>query len=160
VLAGSGWNVAITRTEGFVAVALADQPIGIDAEAPTAVPLVGDVFSAAERAALAGCDQRSIALATEAWVAKEAVGKLTGLGLLGAASTAVGPLPPTDAWAHGVDARGAACSVRRLSLPEDVGMTVAVAARTPVAVVVAMAVGPAMGPAVPALQDRGRPAFR
>jgi hypothetical protein len=148
VVASGHLHASITRTDGFVAVALAAVPIGIDAEACTAVPLVADVFSPAERARLAGGDERSMVLATEAWALKEAVGKLTGLGLLGAAATEVGPLPPTEEWVAGVDACGARCFVRRLAVSGAVEMVVALAARRPAPVATARAMAPAAEPAV------------
>jgi hypothetical protein len=76
--------------------------------------------------------------AVRLWTAKEAVGKLSGLGLLDGHAIGIA-LPVTRRWARGVDAQGRACVVRGVDTVS--GDVLTVAARRPVSVQAAYAVG-------------------
>lgn len=121
---------SLTRAGSLVAVAVASTAVGLDAEPDR--PGTGDlldapVFSAAERSWLRAAPRRFF----ELWVAKEAIGKVSGLGLVAADRVSVEP-EGTD-WRTAVDALGQSCWLAHLALP---GMAAAAVAmyRKPCAV--------------------------
>lgn len=92
-------ELSLARTAGLVAVAASRSPVGIDVER-LGPPLSGldRVLSPSERAELyrlAADDRRRAAY--RAWVAKEAVGKVRGSGLIGVRELAAAPAT-AGAW--------------------------------------------------------------
>ena len=82
---GSPWHFSISHTKGHVFCALADTPVGIDAEECTRqidLRLAEKILSPTERAEYDAAEDKRRALLTF-WVLKEAAAKLTGLGLQG-----------------------------------------------------------------------------
>lgn len=81
----SAWHFSISHTKGHVFCALADCPIGIDAEELTRkidLRLADKVLSPTEREEFEAAPDKKRALLTF-WVLKEAAAKLTGEGLRG-----------------------------------------------------------------------------
>ena len=82
---GSPWHFSISHTKGHAFCALADCPVGIDAEELSRVVnpnLAHKILSPAERAEYDAAEDKNRALLTF-WVLKEAAAKLTGEGLRG-----------------------------------------------------------------------------
>lgn len=82
---GSGWHFSITHTKGHVFCALAEQPIGIDAEEldrAIDLRLAEKILSPREYARFQAASDKRLALLTF-WVLKEAQAKCSGLGLTG-----------------------------------------------------------------------------
>ena len=81
--AGSPWHFSISHTKGHVFCALADRPVGIDAEEadrPIDLRIAPKILSPGELVQFqAAADKRSTLL--QFWVLKEAAAKLTGEGL-------------------------------------------------------------------------------
>jgi 4'-phosphopantetheinyl transferase len=129
-------HFSVTRAGPVVAIAIADQPIGLDAEPAdrrSAAASIGtQVFSDADRSVLAGGSRetrsdRALAL----FVAKEAVGKLSGHGLERAEAVRAGL--PLAAWASALDAGGQPCQLVRVEIPGTAHAALAVRS-TPAAV--------------------------
>ena len=81
----SPWHFSISHTRGHVFCALADCPIGIDAEELTRTidpRLAGKILSPGEKAEYDAAPDQNKALLTF-WVLKEAAAKLSGEGLRG-----------------------------------------------------------------------------
>ncbi len=81
----SAWHFSISHTKGHVFCALADCPVGIDAEELTRkidLRLADKILSPVERAEFDAAEDKKQALLTF-WVLKEAAAKLTGEGLRG-----------------------------------------------------------------------------
>lgn len=94
-------HFSLTRAGPVVAVALGPSPLGLDAEPdrPGLEDLI-EVFSERERAWIARGETRALWL----WVAKEAVGKASGLGLERADQIHI-PFP-ANGWQRATDAQG------------------------------------------------------
>jgi phosphopantetheinyl transferase len=108
-----------TRAGPVVAVVIADRPVGLDAE-PCREGLndllASRVFSDKDRAAVHACGPAALTTETLAlWVAKEAVGKLSGLGLLGADRIRTGPA--RAGWRPAIDALGRPCWQSGVPIP-------------------------------------------
>lgn len=83
---GSPYHIGITNGEGFVAVAIADAPIGLDMEPYVAQPeerirRLSAIFSEGEQQALAAAGRDKNDRFIEIWVKKEALCKVHGRGL-------------------------------------------------------------------------------
>lgn len=110
---GSGLHVSVARRNSLVGVSVSTQPVGLDIEDLGAVvPSSSAVFSEHELWWLASARPED---AVWAWSAKEAVGKLTGLGLRDAHLLRV-PLHATDGWSEATDATSGLRAVRRVSV--------------------------------------------
>ena len=102
----SPYHIGISNSERFVAVALADAPVGLDMEPLRPHPAeriarIASIFSPAEQAALAAAPEGEPRLRRflELWVRKEALCKLSGQGLAAlkkASDTA--PRPQIEEW--------------------------------------------------------------
>ena len=82
---GSAWHFSISHTTGHVFCALADTPVGIDAEENTRqidLRLAVKILSPGERTRYDAAEDKRKALLTF-WVLKEAAAKLSGQGLRG-----------------------------------------------------------------------------
>ncbi|MDQ6798576.1 MAG: 4'-phosphopantetheinyl transferase superfamily protein [Actinomycetota bacterium] len=116
------WHFSVTRAGSLVAVAVGSSPIGLDAE-PLRATIDGlvesSVFSEDDRTWMrAGpTGSRSCRLLTR-WVAKEAIGKAAGRGLI-EADRIVTP-PPGEGWNRGADASGKTLWLTWLTLPDVV----------------------------------------
>jgi 4'-phosphopantetheinyl transferase len=121
---GDPVEFSLTRAGRVVAVAVAPAPVGLDAE-PTrdgmAELLGSEMFSEEEQAWICSGDQDCRIL--QLWVAKEAVGKVSGLGLLDASR--IRALPTTPSWRGATDALGRPCWVTGLVIPGSVAASVA-----------------------------------
>ena len=123
--------LSLSRTRGLVAVAVSDGPVGVDVEdRGRRVPPHSSVFSAPERHWMTAGSPTATERTT-VWAAKEAVGKLCGLGLIDAGRV-VTDGPPGPRWTAARDNAGRACWVRSVPFPPPfVGV---VAGRLPVPV--------------------------
>jgi 4'-phosphopantetheinyl transferase len=118
---------SLTRAGEVVAVVIASDPVGLDAEprrAGTRDLLATQVFSDEDRTALShggpsSSPDRILAL----WVAKEAVGKLSGLGLLNAGR--IRTVPSHPGWAPALDALGRSCWQSAVEMPTVAAAAVA-----------------------------------
>jgi phosphopantetheinyl transferase len=121
---GRGLHASLTRRSTLVAVAVAAHPVGIDLEErDVLVPDSPLVFSEEERRWL---ETASRSDSVWVWTAKEAVGKLTGHGLIGSDSAQV-PRRPGGSWMGAVDGQGTAAFV--LKVPVRSRHVVALASR-------------------------------
>jgi len=122
------WHFSVTRAGPLVAVAIASSPIGLDAEPAreTVDDVLGSsVFSDADRTWVrAGPSGSQSWRLLSRWVAKEAIGKASGLGLIEAARIVAPPLG--EGWNPAADASGEPCWLRWLSLPDAVAAAVAI----------------------------------
>ena len=113
---GQGLHTSLTRRSTLVAVAVATHPVAIDLEErEVAVPNSSIVFSDDERRWLETASRPD---SVWMWTAKEAVGKLTGHGLIGSDSAKV-PRRPGRMWMEAANEHGA------------VGVVLKVPVRTP-----------------------------
>jgi len=113
---------SISRRTTLVAVAVSDRPVGIDVEdREAAIPLSAAVFSDDERRWL---ESASSSDSVWMWTAKEAVGKLSGWGLIGADAVGVSPRRGS-LWSEAVTAHGSAAVVRELAATSRHVMTLA-----------------------------------
>jgi len=111
---------SLSRAGTIVAMAVASSPIGLDAEpdgAGTEDLVDSSVFSEADQAWIRGAPagSQSERLLT-CWVAREAIGKASGLGLVDAGGI-VSP-PPGEGWLPAADASGGPCWLAWLTLPD------------------------------------------
>jgi 4'-phosphopantetheinyl transferase len=113
-------EVSLSRTAGMVALALSNVPVGIDVEhisSPLSQRDLAQLLSPGEMGDLSIADQSSPRWACyQAWVAKEAVGKVRGSGLVGMRDLRV--VPPSDTWRLVVDGTER-WQVRLLDLGQD-----------------------------------------
>ncbi len=119
---------SLSRAGPIVAVAVAASPIGLDAEpvrATTEDLVNSSVFSEEDRTWIRGgpTGSRSDRLLLR-WVAKEAVGKASGLGLIDAGRI-LAP-PAGEGWRPAADASGDSCWLTWLTLPDAVVGAVAI----------------------------------
>ena len=136
-----GLEVSIARTPGLIAVAVSSTAVGLDVErlgSPVSLAGMDRVFSSAELTDLertAGFDETEGTRAfLEAWVAKEAVGKARGSGLVDLVNLPIGPVSHS-AWRQVADGT-LTWQVRLLSLgPDHVGAVATPAGPVEVAVV-------------------------
>ncbi|MGH9125855.1 MAG: 4'-phosphopantetheinyl transferase family protein [Acidimicrobiales bacterium] len=117
-------HASLCRAGGVVAVAIGPAPLALDAEQPGKGVLdvvEGGCFTAAERVWVgAAPDDARAGRALDLWVAKEAIGKLAGLGLMAAERIQV----PNTAGVGGhsraclaTDADGRACRLWWIDIP-------------------------------------------
>jgi len=121
---GEPVEYSLTRAGRVVAVALAPARVGLDAEpAREGIDdlLSSEMFSEADLAWIRSGDRDSRIL--QLWVAKEAVGKVSGLGLVDAGR--IRALPTAPGWRAATDALGRACWVTDLAIPGSVAASVA-----------------------------------
>jgi 4'-phosphopantetheinyl transferase len=121
-----------TRTGPLVAIAVATGPVGFDAECQRGgldELVASQAFSDADRALLrAGTSPVSDIGVLKLWVAKEAVGKASGLGLVHADRIETAPAT-CGLWASATDALGGHWSLTGVRLPGIAAAAVAVRAR-------------------------------
>jgi 4'-phosphopantetheinyl transferase len=119
---GAELEFSLTRAGDVVAIALATCAVGIDAEPERDVAdLAGSqVFSGEDRELL----RTSAYGVLDLWVAKEAIGKASGLGLLDAQRIRCSPA--AQGWSPATDALGEPCSVTFVSLPGAAAAAVAI----------------------------------
>lgn len=115
------------RAGPLVAVAIDSSPVGLDAE-PTRATLDGlvdsSVFSEADRTWVRAGPTESLSwLLLSRWVAKEAIGKASGLGLV-EADRIVAPLG--EGWNPASDAWGKPCWLTWLAVPDAVTAALAI----------------------------------
>lgn len=82
IVAGGGVEFSLAHARGLVAVALAEQPVGVDVE-PVRAGVAKDVASSLhpdERREIEACDDHEVAF-TRAWTRSEAYLKALGIGL-------------------------------------------------------------------------------
>jgi 4'-phosphopantetheinyl transferase len=123
---GDGLYTSLAKTDRCVVVAVGDGPIGVDIESVDGVvPPSTAVFTEAERRLMTfvTAEER-----VARWTAKEAIGKLSGLGLRQADNTVVSHLAGAR-WVEASDARGEECGVRTVDVGP--GLVAALAARHP-----------------------------
>jgi len=123
---GDGLYTSLAKTDRCVVVAVGDGPIGVDIESVDGVvPPSTAVFTEAERRLMTfvTAEER-----VARWTAKEAIGKLSGLGL-GQADNTVVPRLAGARWVGASDARGEECGVRTVDVGP--GQVAALAARRP-----------------------------
>ena len=109
-LEGSGLRISVAHCDGLVGVALSAEAVGLDLEKvrPLAVAgVLGRVAAPRELEWISGLGHRD---AIRVWAAKEAVGKMTGRGVLDARGFDTGALfgrdigGPAAGWVREVDA--------------------------------------------------------
>jgi len=100
---------SISHTDGAIAVALSDRPVGVDIQAITRIRegVVNRVFTAKERAVMAfAAPGEGAQLFTRIWAQKEAALKKSGLGLYGLRQIPKEPgvytLKESDGWVAAV----------------------------------------------------------
>ena len=123
---GDGIYTSIAKTDRCVIVAVGEGPAGVDIES-------ADCVLPCSSAVLADAEQRLMTVLTPEervprWTAKEAIGKLSGLGLRQASTTVV-PYPTGACWVEASDARGEECVVRTVDIGQ--GQVATLAARCP-----------------------------
>ncbi len=98
-------ELSLSRATGLVALAASRVSVGVDVESAAGgwePAAVAKVLSADERAALGASPDASRLM--QAWVAKEALGKARGSGVVGVHSLSVAPLP-AGVWRSVADGR-------------------------------------------------------
>ncbi|MGH2718476.1 MAG: 4'-phosphopantetheinyl transferase family protein, partial [Actinomycetota bacterium] len=107
---------SLTRAGGLVAVCLSASRVGLDAERSQGNVeelIASEVFSDEDRVWIGAGPRAERFL--RLWVAKEAIGKGSGLGLVEAGTIRI--RAAKDGWCPAVDALGVPCSVAAVTIP-------------------------------------------